>query len=330
MNPKRLRPSDSLSARVTSATPLRYAAGADPATDRPTHVRAASGVARVGGRLAVVQDDANFVALIDPATGLAEAVALPAGEGRLRQFDDLRGNKEFKLDLEACVSLVDRNVETLVALGSGSSPRRERIAVVRGLAGPSPEVEMVDAPSLYAALRGARDFAGSEMNLEGAVAVGRALRLFGRGNGAARDGLEAVNATCDLDLDRFLAYLRDPSIDPPLPENVAVYDLGEIGGCRLGFTDAALRDGRIFFAAAAEDSPDAIQDGPVAGSTIGVIDGDGGRWALLREADGAPFTGKVEGLWMRGATSAWIVVDRDDPERPSELCEVELGGFGGE
>lgn len=96
-----------VSARILRTTPLRYAEGADPALDRPAHVRAASAVARVGGRLAIVQDDANFVALVDPATGLAEAVTLPAGEGGLRQFDDLRGNKRFKLDLESCVLLED-------------------------------------------------------------------------------------------------------------------------------------------------------------------------------------------------------------------------------
>ena len=313
---------------MVSTLPLRYAAGADPSADRPAHVRAASGLARVGGRLAVIQDDANFVALVDPATGVADAVALPAGEGGRRQFDDLRGNKRFKLDLEACVSVDVEGEETLLALGSGSSPLREKIAVVRGLGGPSPDVRVVEATALYAALRGAREFAGSEMNVEGAVIVDRALRLFGRGNGAARDGLVAVNATCDLHLARLLAHLRDPaSVDPPSPENVVRYDLGEIDGCRLGFTDGAAFGGRVLFAGAAEDSPDAIRDGPVTGSALGVLDMDGGRWTILRDRDGGRFMGKVEGLLPRDESSAWIVVDRDDPESPSELCEVELRGF---
>jgi len=39
----------------------------------------ASGLAWVGERLAVVQDDANCIALVDPASGLASSVVLPAG-----------------------------------------------------------------------------------------------------------------------------------------------------------------------------------------------------------------------------------------------------------
>ena len=82
-----LRADPALRARIVRRLPMRYAAGADPAQDRPAHVRAGSALARVGGRLAVVQDDANFVALVDPETGLARPVALPRGAAGLRQFD---------------------------------------------------------------------------------------------------------------------------------------------------------------------------------------------------------------------------------------------------
>src|SRR3712207_3817046 len=82
-----------LETRVVRRLPMRYAAGADATLDRPAHVRAASGLVWHGPRLVVVQDDTNFLALVDPATGLAESIALPAGEGGRRQFDDGRGNK---------------------------------------------------------------------------------------------------------------------------------------------------------------------------------------------------------------------------------------------
>ncbi|HEX2203588.1 MAG TPA: hypothetical protein VHG91_09835 [Longimicrobium sp.] len=320
---------DRLEARVVRAVPLRYAAGADPATDRPAHVRAGSGLARVGGRIAVIQDDAHFVALADPATGLADAVALPAGEGGLRQFDDARGNKRFKLDLEACATVPSPGGPLLLALGSGSSPLREKVLVARGLDTASPEVRLVEAAALYATLRAARAFSGSEMNVEGAVVLGGRVRLFNRGNGAPAGGHAPVDATCDLPLDALLAYLDDPAgRSPPSPSDVAAWTLGEVDGHALGFTDGAALDGRLFFTATAEDSPDAVRDGPVAGSAIGVFDADGrgARWALLRDAHGGTFDGKVEGLLLRGPTSAWIVVDRDDPSHPSELCEVVLDG----
>ncbi|HYJ78708.1 MAG TPA: hypothetical protein VEW03_03825, partial [Longimicrobiaceae bacterium] len=104
-------------------------------------------------------------------------------------------------------------------------------------------------------------------------------------------------------------------------------DLGKIDGLRLTFTDAAVHDGCVFFAAAAEDSPDATRDGRVSGSALGVFDPGGGmRWTPLIGEDGTPFAGKVEGLMLRDAASAWVLVDRDDPLRPSELCEVMLEG----
>ncbi len=45
----------------------RYRQGANAAEDRPAHVRAGSSVNRFANKLAVVQDDANFVALISNA-----------------------------------------------------------------------------------------------------------------------------------------------------------------------------------------------------------------------------------------------------------------------
>ena len=327
-----------MSARVVRRVPLLYAEGADPALDRPAHVRAGSGLARLrthaGARVAVVQDDALFLAVVDPATGLAGAVALPAGPGGARQFDTTRGTKHLKLDLEACVALPALGARdgggTLVALGSGSTPRRER-ALVAALAPDEPngvrDARIVDAAPLYAALREAADFAGSELNVEGAALVGDVVRLFGRGNGAARGDARAVNATCDLDARALLAFLLDGG-PPPRPERVAQYALGAIGGVALGFTDAvALGDGRVAFTAAAEDSPDAVEDGAVGGSAIGVIDAGGAvRWTPIADADGGPLADKAEGIALAADDGArlWVVTDADDPERPAELCEVEL------
>jgi hypothetical protein len=287
---------------------LRYRDGADASIDRPAHVRAASGIASHRGRLAIVQDDTSFLALLDGDE--VHALPLPHSVSGARQFDDGRGNKKHKLDLEACVVIGD----TLIGFGSGSSRARERILVVRDGA-----PTLVDASSLYAMLRGRTDFSGSELNIEGATLVSDRLRLFQRGNGAPRGDLQPIDATGELEVDAFLSYLEGG----PLPDlhDVIGWDLGTIGGVRLGFTDATTHEGRVYFLAAAEASPDAVRDGPCAGVVLGVLEEGGARIAAIRD-----FDLKAEGLAFDGLRSGVLVVDRDDPASPAELCRFELHG----
>lgn len=322
----RADPDPNLRARVVRSFPLLYTEGANPALDRPAHVRAGSGIAWVGGMLAVVQDDANFIALVDPESYAVRALTLPAGEGGARLFGTDRGNKQFKLDLEACVTLPDGGGEMLVAFGSGSTPMRERIVLVRGIP-EAPSVEVRDASAFYALLRGAHEFSGSEMNVEGAAWRDGRLLLFNRGNGAPVDGREPVDATCEVDWARLRAHLLDADAPPPAPERITRYPLGDIDGWRLTFTDASMVGDALLFAATAEASPNTYDDGPVAGSALGIIDGSRARWTVIEDASGARFDGKVEGI----APGPWpgtvlVVIDRDDPHLPSELCEVELAG----
>ena len=302
---------------------MLYSAGAEPKEDRPAHVRAGSGLAFFEQRLAVIQDDANFIALVDPRSAKVGAVALPRGPEDLRQFDDLRGNKEHKFDLEACVTVDMMGFEMFFAFGSGSSPRRENVVIYTG----GDEVEFMSARELYALLRAEPGFAGSELNVEGVIVTGDVVRFFNRGNGECKGELAPVNATIDLSWPVLCHYL---TANGPLPEAgpVTQYALGEIGGTRLSFTDATTASAGILYVAAAEDSPDTLRDGPVLGSAIGLIAGEDVRWTQLRDKQGKAFDGKVEGIALDPENSerAWLLIDRDDPERATELCRVALKG----
>src|ERR671913_1101401 len=130
-----------LEAIVESCTPLRYAAGADAALDRPAFVRSASSLAWVPGGIALIQDDANFIGVFDPDGARTCAIALPSGHDGRRLFDDRRGNKAYKLDLEACVAAEREGDTLLVALGSGSTLRREQVVLARSWTTGSPTVE---------------------------------------------------------------------------------------------------------------------------------------------------------------------------------------------
>src|SRR5580765_4848564 len=119
-----VRRSAGLTAMLGTPRPLYYAGGADDAAGLPAYVRAASAIRRRGTRLVIVQDDVNAIAVLDAATFTARPLLLPADTTGTRMFDKAHGNKKRKLDLEACITLPDGR---LVALGSGSSPYRERL-----------------------------------------------------------------------------------------------------------------------------------------------------------------------------------------------------------
>lgn len=303
----------SLAPRLSALRELRYASEPAPGLDVPPHVRAASAVRRVGSLRYVVQDDVAAIAVVD-AAGHVRPVVLPPGPHGARSFDDRAGNKHLKLDLEAGVVLPDGR---FVAFGSGATMRRERLVAFDG----DGAVRVLTAAPLYAALREtAASGVPGRLNVEGAVVVGDRLRLFQRAVGP-----EPANASVDVDLDEFLAWLDgEPTV--PAPRDLRRFDLGAAGGCAFGFTDAAaLDDGRVAFVACAEDSLDPVRDGPVLGCRFGVIDGGAVRCGDVVGEDGRPTRLKVEGLEPRpGEPGAFdVVVDFDDPARPSLLGRLD-------
>jgi len=340
---ERAQQDDRCSARVVSRRSLFYRAGADPALDRPAHVRAASGVAWVGELLGVVQDDANFIALVEPESGAAIDIPLPVGPNGQRLFETARGTKGLKLDLEACFAYrfspgqgrtgrLDDGALHFAGLGSGSKRARERI-VVLDFDDSDRHVEqlrVLDADAFYAQLRARPEFSGSELNIEGAVLRGQTLLLFQRGNGATRADASAVNAVGELDWPLFRNYLTShcaPSHVPPLGR-VTQYDLGSLEGVPFTFTDATLSpNGSVLFLSSAEDSTDSVTDGTVHGTRIGELAPDGSaRVTPLLDEHGGPLRLKAEGLVLdrKDPTRAWVVVDMDDTQLASELLEVEL------
>lgn len=306
---------------VTARRPLRYAGGARPALDQPGHVRAASGLLRWGRGWLVIQDDALFLGRLRQTGGevQVEAVPLPSPDG-VRLFQDRRGNKADKPDFEAVLRWPGPAGEVVLALGSGSTSRRERALVLQG----GEEPLIVEAGPLYAALRAALP-SGVELNIEGALRSARGdLRLLQRGNG--RGGMDAA---IDLEGGGVDAWLQGRE-RPPVVRAVRRWELGALAGVRLGFTDGAALEGeRWLFAAAAEASPNAVDDGRVEGSIIGEADGQGGAWAPLTDADGTPLPVKLEGIARRRDGLLLGVLDADDPEVASELVEIRLRGAWG-
>jgi hypothetical protein len=300
--------------RVIDRRPLRYAP--DLASLVGAHwVRSGSGLLRFGRRLLLIQDDALWLPSLDE-TGQLHAVPLPADASGLRLFDD----KRKKPDFEAAALVGGR----ALLLGSGSLPSRERIAII----GQDGSALVVEAHSLYAALRAERRFAGAELNIEGAVVVADQLLLCNRGNAAPHDPASAFDATIQVPLKELERYLGDPehSLAPALG-TIEQYWLGSIATVRLTLTDAAERAGSVYYLAAAEASADAIADGPVLGASLGLLGADA-RYALIESETGAPLCEKLEGLAAATERDEWLAIaDADDAGKPAELLRLHVQGL---
>jgi hypothetical protein len=144
------------------------------------------------------------------------------------------------------------------------------------------------------------------------------VRLFHRGNLAA--GGHSASADVGLE-DLVAAVLGRSAAGSMTVSRPQVYDLGEVEGVGLAVTDAiALPDGRLLLSAAAEDSPNAVDDGPVVATALVLVDGaEVLAVAPVPEVDG--HVHKVEGLALRAVRGDEVhllaVVDDDDPEAPS-------------
>jgi hypothetical protein len=155
--------------------------------------------------------------------------------------------------------------------------------------------------------------------------VGRRLRLLQRGNGA-----QGVDALVDLDHERVVRALEaHRGLAPDAVRTVRRWELGQMGGVRLSFTDASpLPDGRMVFTAAAEDTRDSYADGPVAGSAVGLLAPDGAPLFL----DAVDAKVKLEGVSARlegERVHLLMVADADDPAVPAPLLEAVLEGAPG-
>jgi hypothetical protein len=289
----------------------------------PGFVRAASAIRRLGARLVIVQDDVNALAIVDAVTGETRPLLLPAGPDGERMFDDLRGNKALKLDLEACVRLPDGR---LVAFGSGSSLLRDRLVVLDITRDAAPRI--VDAPALYAVLRSRAVERSAELNIEGGVVQGGWLRLMQRGHGKRPTAM--WNAVLDFTLAEFVAWLDGHLRTAPRLQRELDVDLGGVSGVAYGFTDAALTvSGRIAFVACAEDSADARSDGPVLGCRFGWLAADGrtGTMTDVLDPDGQPTRLKLEGIetFEDHESLFQVVADMDRPDEPAVLGTLSVG-----
>ena len=273
--------------------------------EQPGHVASASGVARRGDFVYVIGDDMLHLGVF--------RLSKPEPGRLVRVLED--DGREDKPDLEALTVLPpfeEHPYGALLAIGSGSKPGRDRGAVwalapdgsLRG--DPNP----VDLKPLYVLLN---DHISS-LNVEGACVMGERLWLLHRGNAD-----DTTNAIAELSLHALMESLHgDLRVDTHELEVLREYELGELDGVPLTFSDATpLGRETLVFTASAEG-----KDG-IRGSVVGTIDLDG-EVRRLRTIDRRY---KVEGVHASvdtGVVDFLFVCDQDDPQEPSPLLSAAM------
>lgn len=281
--------------------------------DMPPHVASASGVARRGRNVYVIGDESNHLAVFDlTTTEPGKLVRALSGE----VSTDPEERAKHKSDLEALTVLPPGEGSPygiLLGVGSGSGPERDRgfawdLEAGGSLNGDPREIDLSPAFEL---LRGEI----GDLNVEGAAVLGEELLLFHRGNDEETD-----NAIARISLARALESMQgDLRIDVEEIASLRTYELGELDGVALCFSDATpLGEGHVVFTASAEDS-----DGAIHGSVIGLLAPDGDVQRLRR----IDRKWKVEGVHATadtGVLDLLFVCDQDDPDTPSPLLGASM------
>jgi hypothetical protein len=320
--PRALEPLHTQALRVLSVNPAQHPRG-------QAFLSAASGLVCQQGRAYVVADDEHHLAVFHD-------VSSPGRLHRVFEGDLPEGKKarkRIKPDLECLLwwpaqpsgltpgltSLASlTSLSSLLALGSGSKPQRDRAVLMplgangelgHDISQTVSHVQHLDLSPLYAPLR-ARF---GRINIEGAFVQGDELVLLNR---SAADG--APNATLHYRVSALQALIAGGRAEL-VPQRIHEHTLGQLQGVPLGFTDgAALPDGGWVFTAVAEDSDNAVADGDFFGAVVGIVDAQGQPVAMRRLAQPA----KVEGIAVQRQgrhLSLCMVTDADDPTVPSSL-----------
>jgi hypothetical protein len=280
---------------------------------RPAHLSAASGVVRRGDFAYVIGDDELHLGVFQLSS---------SAPGQMRRVlagslpDEAGERSSLKPDLEALTVLppFERHpYGALLGLGSGSAPERDRGFVCALAADGSIEGEP-DELALGPLYRLLREHV-AELNVEGAATMGDRLWLLHRGNSS-----EGSNLVAELSLEQLMTSLQDDlCLDADELESVRHYDLGDIDGVELTFSDATpIADQLLVFTASAE-----AEDGRIRGSVVGTLGLDGSV-QRLRTIDRR---WKVEGVHAAidsGVLDFTFVCDQDDPATPAPLLSATM------
>lgn len=292
-----------------------------------------SGLSFSRGELVAAHARADFVEFIDVKAGSHRRVELP--KGGLRVSAGLK--RDAELSIEAVMAGRDYRGEFLLAFGSGRNSDAQRIVRIRVGSGDL-DLWVVEAKWLYSALAQLPCLGASTLNIEGAAVIRPSdggspiVRFCQRGNGQPQTGEPVTSVTIDIHQTVLIGYLERCRQNPNAQfgdelTNVRRYDLGEIDGISLGFSDACgMSDGNMLYVAVAEDCPAVGISGLNHGTVLGITDGTGKvQHAAICEPDGTPTTSKVAALTIDDQKCIYVALQATETT-PPRLCRLKVDG----
>jgi hypothetical protein len=230
-------------------------------------IPSASAVEVINGNFYIVGDDSRFLYVLK--YDLSIIATVPLYEISSDFIKENRILKKEKADLE-CIAAFDINgYPHVLILGSGSiSPKRD-VAFLVKLPTPYNRKHIIWKISLekwYSFLRLNEDVTGPSgvLNFEAACCNDDSFFLLNREN----------NALLRFDLPEFIEFIQGHTEGIPFP-TVIPCSIPDINGFRAGFSGADIFDNKLFFTASAENTSNAIDDGEIEGSAIGILSFNG-------------------------------------------------------
>jgi hypothetical protein len=160
--------------------------------------------------------------------------------------------KPIKKDFEAITKFQD----TLYVFGSGSTENRNTL--VKFDIESKKEISNHDLTFLYESMQSFASISKEDFNIEGVAFDGNLWYFVNRGNGNKGKNVIFTIEGNNLEFDYKII-----SNEIKLPK---------IKGVRTSFTDCVLKNNKLYFLAAAEDTNSTYLDGEVVGCIIGCID----------------------------------------------------------
>lgn len=292
-------------------------------------IPSASGLTILDSILYLTGDDSPFLFALKDDLELLKKYPLFEPE----QIENGRIPKKVKPDFESSTLLEINNYPHILILGSGSkSPHRDTGYLIKlpTRYNRNPVIRPVPVKPLYDLLRMNET---DKLNIEASATTDQHVLLFHRRNS------NSGNKLLFFEKEEFIEFVQGHLEGVPFPK-IFNFTLPQIKGIEAGFSGADFFDGKLFFSASVEDTENAIDDGDILGSFIGIMEipemytmkgAEPGKPSLKActavYENGELFPGKIESVCVIEKFSenhyrAVAVTDNDDGA--SELVMLEI------